>query len=67
MHILSYTDTVMCILQPGFVNDIQFAAGGKFLAAAIGQEHRLGRWWREKDAKNCLLIAHLRRKDGKVV
>ncbi|XP_067936609.1 U3 small nucleolar RNA-interacting protein 2-like isoform X2 [Watersipora subatra] len=45
--------------MPGFVNDLHFATGGKFLAAAVGQEHKLGRWWRLKEAKNCLAIINL--------
>ena len=49
------------------MNDIQFSSGGKFLAAAVGQEHRLGRWWTLKDAKNCLAIVNLPRTDLKSV
>lgn len=38
----------------GFVNDLRFTSDGKKLLAAIGQEHRLGRWWTLKNAKNRL-------------
>ncbi|KNC49414.1 U3 small nucleolar RNA-interacting protein 2 [Thecamonas trahens ATCC 50062] len=31
---------------PGFVNDLAWARSGKFVVAAVGREHRLGRWWR---------------------
>jgi len=41
---------------PGFVNSLQFSGDGQFVSAGVGQEHRLGRWWRIKEAKNCLLI-----------
>ncbi|XP_039626732.1 U3 small nucleolar RNA-interacting protein 2 [Polypterus senegalus] len=47
----------------GFVNSLKFSNSGKFLAAGVGQEHRLGRWWRKKDAKNGIYIIPLK-KDG---
>jgi ribosomal RNA-processing protein 9 len=43
----------------GFVNALQFTSDGSFLIAAIGQEHRLGRWWRLKEAKNKILVIPL--------
>ncbi|XP_065058809.1 U3 small nucleolar RNA-interacting protein 2-like isoform X1 [Rhopilema esculentum] len=39
----------------GFVNALQFSENGDFIIAGIGQEHRLGRWWRLKDAKNSII------------
>ncbi|XP_063072461.1 U3 small nucleolar RNA-interacting protein 2 isoform X2 [Engraulis encrasicolus] len=50
----------------GFVNSLKFANSGKFLVAGVGQEHRLGRWWRLKEAKNGLYIIPLKRKDPEV-
>jgi ribosomal RNA-processing protein 9 len=47
----------------GFVNSLQFAKDGNFLIAGIGQEHRLGRWWRLKEAKNVILVIPLQRKE----
>lgn len=44
---------------PGFVNSLTFTNDGTKLIAAIGQEHRLGRWWRIKDAKNSIVIVPL--------
>jgi len=41
---------------PGFINDLCFSSNGKFAVAAVGQEHRLGRWSRIPDAKNGLAI-----------
>jgi len=32
---------------------------GNFLVAAVGQEHRLGRWWRNKEARNSIQIVSL--------
>eukprot|EP00794_Sanderia_malayensis_P007108 gene7108-7912_t len=43
----------------GFVNAVAFSQDGSRLIAAIGQEHRLGRWWRLKQAKNCISIIPL--------
>eukprot|EP01027_Heterolobosea_sp_BB2_P018563 GEZU01026130.1.p1 GENE.GEZU01026130.1~~GEZU01026130.1.p1 ORF type:complete len:212 (-),score=38.54 GEZU01026130.1:92-727(-) len=47
------------IPMTGFVNGIAFSSTGRFLVAGIGQEHRLGRWFREKDAKNGICIVNL--------
>ncbi|XP_076124489.1 U3 small nucleolar RNA-interacting protein 2 isoform X1 [Alosa pseudoharengus] len=51
----------------GFVNSLKFANSGKFLVAGVGQEHRLGRWWRVKEAKNGLYIIPLKRKAPEVI
>ncbi|KAL7843686.1 hypothetical protein AOLI_G00251980 [Acnodon oligacanthus] len=47
----------------GFVNSLKFSNSGKFLVAGVGQEHRLGRWWRIKEAKNGLYIIPLKRQN----
>ena len=44
----------------GFVNDLKFSRDGSFLMAAVGQEHRLGRWSRLKEAKNQLICIPLK-------
>ncbi|NXY80027.1 U3IP2 protein, partial [Glareola pratincola] len=46
----------------GFVNSLKFSAAGDFLVAGVGQEHRLGRWWRIKEAKNSVCIIPLRQR-----
>ncbi|XP_063797434.1 U3 small nucleolar RNA-interacting protein 2 isoform X1 [Pseudophryne corroboree] len=46
----------------GFVNSLQFSSSADFLVAGVGQEHRLGRWWRLKEAKNGLYIIPLKRR-----
>ncbi|KAM3915521.1 U3 small nucleolar RNA-interacting protein 2 [Leptodactylus fuscus] len=46
----------------GFVNSLQFSSSADFLVAGVGQEHRLGRWWRLKPAKNGLYIIPFKRK-----
>ncbi|XP_062324596.1 U3 small nucleolar RNA-interacting protein 2 isoform X1 [Osmerus eperlanus] len=47
----------------GFVNSLKFSSTGQFLVAGVGQEHRLGRWWRMKEAKNGLYIIPLKRQN----
>ena len=32
---------------------------GAHIVAAVGQEHRLGRWWRMKEARNSIAIIPL--------
>lgn len=49
----------------GFVNGLQFSKDGTALIAAIGQEHKNGRWWHEKEAKNCILVIPLQQKSPK--
>lgn len=46
----------------GFVNSLAFTNDGGQLIAAVGQEHRLGRWWRIKEAKNHVLVIPLLKK-----
>jgi len=43
----------------GFINGLALAPTGSFVAAAVGQEHRLGRWFRVKEARNSLCIVRL--------
>ncbi|KAK0154014.1 U3 small nucleolar RNA-interacting protein 2 [Merluccius polli] len=46
----------------GFINGLEFSTSGNFLVAGVGQEHRLGRWWRQKEAKNGIYIIPLKRR-----
>jgi ribosomal RNA-processing protein 9 len=45
------------------VNSLQFSKNGDFLVAGIGQEHKMGRWWRIKNAKNSICIIKLKKKE----
>ena len=47
---------------PGFVNSLKFSEDGSTLVAGVGQEHRLGRWWRNAEAKNSIWVVKLRKK-----
>ncbi|XP_014676960.1 PREDICTED: U3 small nucleolar RNA-interacting protein 2-like, partial [Priapulus caudatus] len=49
----------------GFVNALRFASSGDFIVAGVGQEHRLGRWWRRRDARNSVCIVPLKRTSTK--
>ncbi|KAH9508146.1 pre-rRNA processing protein [Bulinus truncatus] len=44
----------------GFVNSLKFSNNGEFLVAAVGQEHRMGRWWHLRDAKNGWVLIPLK-------
>ena len=35
---------------------------GDHIIAAVGQEHRLGRWWRIKEARNSIVVIPLNHK-----
>lgn len=43
----------------GFVNGLAVSSTGKFLVAAVGQEHRLGRWEHQKNARNEVCVVPL--------
>ncbi|CAG2120198.1 unnamed protein product, partial [Medioppia subpectinata] len=43
----------------GFVNSLEFTPNGKCLVVGVGKEHRLGRWFTIKEAKNNVLIIPL--------
>ena len=45
--------------EPGFVNSVAIHPSGKALVVGLGQEHRLGRWYRHKAARNGLLVISL--------
>ncbi|CAH1970343.1 unnamed protein product [Acanthoscelides obtectus] len=47
---------VMEIPVEGFVNAMSFNSEGDKLLAAIGKEHRFGRWSTVKAAKNCIMV-----------
>ncbi|XP_024125683.1 U3 small nucleolar RNA-interacting protein 2 isoform X1 [Oryzias melastigma] len=55
-------ELLFSVAVPGFVNSLKFSSSGHFLVAGVGQEHRLGRWWRLKEAKNGIFIIPLKRK-----
>jgi ribosomal RNA-processing protein 9 len=54
---------VFSIPVQGFVNCLEFSQDGDYLVVAIGQEHRLGRWWKLKEVKNQVIIIPLQKID----
>ncbi|XP_015574906.1 U3 snoRNP-associated protein-like EMB2271 [Ricinus communis] len=44
----------------GFINSLAFSKSGRFLAAGVGQEPRLGRWGRISAAQNGVAIQQLK-------
>lgn len=62
----NYRDLVLLFAVPvkGFVNGLAFSNDGTKLIAAVGQEHRLGRWWRIKEAKNSIVVIPLLKKSS---
>ncbi|NXK03925.1 U3IP2 protein, partial [Herpetotheres cachinnans] len=46
----------------GFVNSLKFSAAGAPPVAGLGQEHRLGRWWRIKEPPHSICIIPLKQK-----
>ncbi|KAI6179272.1 U3 small nucleolar RNA interacting protein 2 [Aphelenchoides besseyi] len=44
----------------GFINDIRFGADGQTIALAVGQEHRMGRWFTCQEARNSIVVLSLR-------
>ena len=47
---------------PGWVNCLDFSASGRFLVVGVGKEHRLGRWFVDKNVKNSIVIVPLVKK-----
>jgi len=40
----------------GFVNSLAISQCGGWVVAGVGQEHKLGRWWRDKTARNKVVV-----------
>lgn len=43
----------------GFVNSMAFTPDGNNLVVGVGQEHKMGRWWRIPEAKNRIVVIPL--------
>eukprot|EP00903_Cladosiphon_okamuranus_P013170 g12283.t1 len=52
-------EQVSCVPLDGFVNGLAVSSKGKFVVAAVGQEHRLGRWEHDKKARNEVCVVSL--------
>lgn len=49
----------------GFVNSMAFTSDENYLIAGVGQEHRFGRWLKVKEAKNCIMVIKLEKKQDR--
>lgn len=47
---------------PGVINSMAFTASGSHLIVGVGQEHKMGRWYTEKCAKNAVVVIPLKKK-----
>lgn len=47
------------VAVPGFINGISMHEDGRLLVAAVGQEHRLGRWQRMDHVKNGIVVMRM--------
>lgn len=61
-----FMEEVAHLSVKGFINGLAFGATGSVVVAAVGNEHRLGRWERMKssEAKNGLQIVRLPKFQG---
>mmetsp|Transcript_32374 Transcript_32374/g.69339 ORF Transcript_32374/g.69339 Transcript_32374/m.69339 type:complete len:474 (-) Transcript_32374:64-1485(-) len=59
---LQLTEALPAVQTPGCVNGI--AVGKKFIACAIGKEHRLGRWNYDRSKSNGLMLLPLSYHEG---
>ncbi|CAM9188880.1 unnamed protein product [Discosporangium mesarthrocarpum] len=48
----------------GFVNGLSVSSAGTFVMAAVGQEHRLGRWEHQRGARNEVCVVPLPFEEG---
>eukprot|EP01135_Chromosphaera_perkinsii_P009419 Nk52_evm1s1739 gene=Nk52_evmTU1s1739 len=57
--------TLLCEFEvKGFVNCMQFNSDCSMLALAVGQESRFGRWGRDKDARNRIILVPIGKKQA---
>eukprot|EP01101_Sappina_pedata_P007689 TRINITY_DN4110_c0_g1_i1.p2 TRINITY_DN4110_c0_g1~~TRINITY_DN4110_c0_g1_i1.p2 ORF type:complete len:588 (-),score=257.17 TRINITY_DN4110_c0_g1_i1:56-1750(-) len=51
-----HVTSLISVPVEGVVNEIVFGKSGRVVVAAVGKEHRHGRWFRETSAKNGLAV-----------
>lgn len=59
---LELSEAAEPVIAPGCINGI--AVGKRLLACAIGKEHRLGRWFYDKQEKNGIMLVPLSYKES---
>lgn len=50
---------ILSIPVIGYINSLQFSRSGGYLIAGVGQEHRLGRWEKNRNTKNFVVMIKL--------
>lgn len=46
---------------PGVINSLAFTTSGSHLLVGVGQEHKMGRWYKEKSARNSVVVIPLKK------
>lgn len=52
---------LFAIPLPGVINSLEFTRNGTYLLVGVGQEHKLGRWFKEKTVKNSVVVIPLKK------
>ncbi|XP_037790416.1 U3 small nucleolar RNA-interacting protein 2-like isoform X2 [Penaeus monodon] len=55
-------EPILSIPVAGVVNSLDFTSNGSHLVAAVGREHKLGRWYCIKEGKNSVIVIPLKKK-----
>jgi len=50
---------ILSVPMEGVINSLAIAKSGKFCVAGLGKEHRLGRWFHDKKARNSIVFVPL--------
>lgn len=45
----------------GIINSMAFTTNGNYLVVGVGQEHKLGRWYKDKTAKNSIVVIPMKK------
>ncbi|RZF43950.1 hypothetical protein LSTR_LSTR006758 [Laodelphax striatellus] len=55
------------IAVKGFINSMAFSLDDRYLVVGVGQEHKLGRWQRIKEARNSVVLIELKKRKETVL
>lgn len=56
-----FLEPVFSVPVPGVINSLGFTMSGNHLVVGVGQEHKLGRWFRDKKGKNSIVVIPLKK------
>ncbi|KAK7079026.1 pre-rRNA processing protein [Halocaridina rubra] len=60
---LRFLELRFTIPIPGIINSMAFTSTGSHLVVGVGQEHKLGRWYKDKIAKNSIVVIPMKIKE----